>query len=484
MKKNRITQAIGTLALLSMSVPAIATEHSGWFIGGSGGRSFSTIAESDIIADLLTSGFQTTDFSKNQSDYGYKLFFGYQFNTNFALEGGYFDLGSFDYTATTVPAGSRFGELSFSGWNIDMVATMPITRRAAIIARLGVHEGKSTVDFVGTGAVNVLNPNFRSKNKDFKIGIGYQYQFSDAMTARLEAERYRMDDALGNQGDIDLLSLGLVYRFGGRTHAPVIAEPAPTPAPAPRPAPAPAPAPTEQYCSALELQFEIGQNNIERVNREHLQVLATFLAKYPDTKATIEGHADNVGTHAENQRLSEQRAQSVVDFLVREHRIARSRLTAVGYGETRPIATNSTVAGQQANRRINAVIDCARDVAGLSALPARTTLAMALEFDTDSAVVNPRYRMQLATVARYLRDNPSLIVTIEGHTDNVNPATAQAISEQRAKNVADYLVTQFQVDRSRLNIEGFGATRRDTYNITAAQRQDNRRVHIILGYPK
>ncbi|TRW48888.1 OmpA family protein [Aliidiomarina halalkaliphila] len=481
MKTNKITQAIGALAILGMSVPAVAADQTGWFIGGSGGRAHATIAEKEIIADLLAAGFETTDFSTDRKDFGYKLFAGYQFNPKFAIEAGYFDLGTFDYTATTDPSGSKFGTLSFSGWNLDFVGTMPLTERAALIGRFGVHEGKTNTNFVGTGAVNVLTPHYQSKDFDFKIGVGYQYQISDSWTFRLEAERFRMDDAVGNAGDIDLFSMGVIYRFGARKHAPVAA---PAPAPAPTPAPAPPVAATEQYCSALEMQFEIGQDSVERVNREHIQVLATFMTTYPTTKAIIQGHTDNVGTIEDNQALSEQRAQRVVDFLIREHRIAASRLSAVGYGETRPTASNSTVEGQQANRRINAVIDCANDMAGLSTLPARTTLAMALEFDANSATVDAKYHHQLENVAKYLHANPDLIVTLEGHTDNANPAMAQAISEQRAQNVADYLVNHFRVDRSRLNVEGFGATRRDTYNITASHRQDNRRVNIILGYPK
>jgi len=116
-------------------------------------------------------------------------------------------------------------------------------------------------------------------------------------------------------------------------------------------------------------------------------------------------------------------------------------------------------------------------------LPARVTLAMELAFDTDSAMVKGQYHDELETVANYLRVNPELTATLEGHTDNTSPATAQQVSKARAQSVADYLVTKFGIERSRLSVEGFGSTRRDTYNINAAQRQENRRVSIIIGYP-
>lgn len=482
MKINKITQAISALALLGMAVPAVAQDHEGWYLGLGGGASRATIAEDEIRADLLESGFETTAFDEDDRDFGYKAFAGYQFNQNFALEGGYFDLGEFDYTATTMPAGSKSGELGFKGWNVDFVGFLPMTKRSSLIGRIGLHKGEADVDFAGTGAVNVLTPSFRNSGLDYKIGVGYQYHVNQAISLRLEVERYRMDDAVGHSSDLDLYSLSAIYRFGANSDA---AETTPTKAPVRAAAPvAPAAVATEQYCSALAMQFEIGNENIERVNREHMLVLATFLNKYPETEARIEGHTDSVGSDTDNKRLSQQRAQSVVNYLVREHDIAANRLTAVGYGEERPVADNNTDAGQKANRRINAVIDCATDITGLDTLPARTTLAMALEFDTDGSKVDKKYHDQLENVAKYLRVNPELIVTLEGHTDNANPATAQQVSQQRARSVADYLVENFGVDRSRLNVEGFGSTRRDTYNITAEGRQDNRRVNIILGYRK
>lgn len=481
MKINKITQAIGTLALLSMTLPVMADDQTGWFIGGGVGRTLAHIEQEEITADLLDAGFETNQFSIDDRHFGHRLFAGYQFNQNIAIEGGYFDLGKFDYEATTVPAGRKTGALSFKGWNFDVIGLLPVTQRSSLFARFGIHRGEAEASFTGTGAVNVITPEYRKTGLNYKVGLGYQYHMNDAVSLRLEAERYRIDDAVGNDSDIDMLSVNLLYRFGSSQQTRAAA---PAPAPAPARAPASPPAATQQYCSALGIEFEIGNESIERVNREHVLVLATFLNKYPSTRATIEGHTDSVGNEADNQRLSQQRAQSLVKYLVREHGIAANRLTAVGHGETRPVADNSTVRGQQANRRINAVIDCASDIAGLDTLPARTTLAMTLGFDAGDAAVNPKYHNQLKDVAEYLRANPGLVVTLEGHTDNASPATAQETSQKRAQNVANYLVQHFNVDRSRLNAEGFGATRRNTYNLTASNRQDNRRVNIVIGYPQ
>jgi len=82
------------------------------------------------------------------------------------------------------------------------------------------------------------------------------------------------------------------------------------------------------------------------------------MQRYPDNTGVIEGHTDNVGTPEHNMKLSQQRAESVVTYLVDKFGIDRSRLTAKGYGSTRRIAYNTTAEGRQQNRRIDAVIDC------------------------------------------------------------------------------------------------------------------------------
>jgi OOP family OmpA-OmpF porin len=70
----------------------------------------------------------------------------------------------------------------------------------------------------------------------------------------------------------------------------------------------------------------------------------------------IEGHTDNVNTAEYNQKLSEARANSVRQYLINHFGIKASRLTAVGYGLTKPIASNNTEEGRQKNRRVQAVI--------------------------------------------------------------------------------------------------------------------------------
>jgi OOP family OmpA-OmpF porin len=186
-------------------------------------------------------------------------------------------------------------------------------------------------------------------------------------------------------------------------------------------------------------------------------------------------------------RLSQTRADNAVNYLARRG-INRSRLKAVGYGETRPIADNSTEIGKRLNRRIDAVIACATDVEGIAPIPDRVTMALEMEFDTNSAAVRPQYREPLRKVANLMKANPRATATVEGHTSNMTAgSSAQAakdLSLRRADSVVNYLVTQFGVDRTMLFAEGFGATRRFAYNTSADGQQENRRVNIILDSQK
>jgi outer membrane protein OmpA-like peptidoglycan-associated protein len=78
---------------------------------------------------------------------------------------------------------------------------------------------------------------------------------------------------------------------------------------------------------------------------------ADVLKKYPDTYITVEGHTDSTGSAEHNQKLSGRRADAVRDLLV-EGGVPAARLSVKGYGETDPIADNSTAEGRQANRRV------------------------------------------------------------------------------------------------------------------------------------
>ncbi|MCM2357670.1 MAG: OmpA family protein [Geobacteraceae bacterium] len=117
-------------------------------------------------------------------------------------------------------------------------------------------------------------------------------------------------------------------------------------------------APPERLCMTLKVEFATDSAEIKPRYHDSVNKVGDYMKKYPSTTAVIEGHTDNVGGNDYNMKLSRQRAESVVNYLVEKLGIERSRLSAKGYGPSRRIAYNSTAEGRQKNRRINAIIDC------------------------------------------------------------------------------------------------------------------------------
>jgi outer membrane protein OmpA-like peptidoglycan-associated protein len=92
-----------------------------------------------------------------------------------------------------------------------------------------------------------------------------------------------------------------------------------------------------------------------------MRSLATTLNNYPKSQVIIKGHTDAEGTDSLNQRLSEQRADRVRQFLISEG-VNGARISAIGFGETLPLATNNTPEGRAQNRRVEVEIRPDREV--------------------------------------------------------------------------------------------------------------------------
>ena len=99
------------------------------------------------------------------------------------------------------------------------------------------------------------------------------------------------------------------------------------------------------------ITFDVDSAQINPGSYSTLDQLAATLQRYPQSYVDVVGHTDSTGSEQYNQTLSEQRAQSVANFL-RSNGVAPARIAAYGQGETQPIATNATAEGRQANRRV------------------------------------------------------------------------------------------------------------------------------------
>ena len=377
--KFELAKASGTLglaALAAIASPFAMADDTGWYAGVNVGQSRAKIDDARITGALVGGGITTTSITDDNRDTGYKLFGGYQFNRNFALEGGYFNLGTFGFAATTAPAaGTLNGRMKIQGLNLDAVGILPITERFSAFGRAGLNYADTKDSFSGSGAVNVIRPNPSERETNAKVGLGLQYDFTKSIGMRLEAERYRINDGVGNKGDVDLFSVGLVYRFGGKEPAPAPRAMAPAPvaaAPAPQPAvvapppppPPPAvkpPAPRKVTLSADSL-FDFGKANLRPAGKQELDRLAANLKGVDFNVITVTGHTDRIGSHAYNMELSTRRAEAVKAYLVGSAGIPAGKITARGTDGSDPVTKPGDCKGKKATKALIACLQPDRRV--------------------------------------------------------------------------------------------------------------------------
>jgi OmpA-OmpF porin, OOP family len=112
----------------------------------------------------------------------------------------------------------------------------------------------------------------------------------------------------------------------------------------------------EKVSITLLVEFDFDKVEVKPMYDGDIEKVANFLKAYPNTNVEMEGHTDSMGPDGYNMKLSRKRAESVKNYLVDNFSIDPARLTAVGYGETQPVATNDTKEGRQRNRRVVANI--------------------------------------------------------------------------------------------------------------------------------
>ena len=225
----------GFAAACSTSV--IAQDAPGWYVGGNLGGTRADFKNDSINRALVGRGFVVNSTSTDNTSRGGKLFGGYQLTPNFAVEGGYFDLGRFNYGSTTTPLGSFSGNSRINGLNLDLVGTVPLSDRFSAFGRVGAAYAQNRANFASTGFVPAITNNPSRNETNLKVGLGIQYAITEALSVRAEIERYRISDPIRNRGNVDMASIGLVYRFGGKVQTPVAAAYVPVVAAPPPPPP-------------------------------------------------------------------------------------------------------------------------------------------------------------------------------------------------------------------------------------------------------
>ncbi len=235
--------------------------------------------------------------------------------------------------------------------------------------------GTKLTPYIGAGVAGTM---WESVKVGPNVLAGLKYKLTDAMNLRAEVSDNYL---LNGKNDVKAI-LGLGFLFGGEKPkpAPVVEAPKAEPVKA-----APAPAidgdadgdgvkdskdmcpntlkglkVDEKGCfhsAKLKVNFDTDKSVVKKAYMPELEAFANFLNKSEPVNVTIEGHTDSTASDKYNQKLSEKRANAVMDILVKEYKVDAKRLKAVGYGEAKPIADNKTKAGRAENRRIMAVAD-------------------------------------------------------------------------------------------------------------------------------
>lgn len=133
--------------------------------------------------------------------------------------------------------------------------------------------------------------------------------------------------------------------------APKVEPPAPAPMPEPKVETPPPPPVVKEKIVLRGINFDFDKSNIKKEFIPVLDQAVEILKAHPDVKVVVEGYCDGIGTEAYNLKLSERRANSVKQFLVKNG-INANNIQTIGYGKAHPIASNKTAEGRAMNRRV------------------------------------------------------------------------------------------------------------------------------------
>jgi OmpA-OmpF porin, OOP family len=207
-------------------------------------------------------------------------------------------------------------------------------------------------------------------------GAGIKYKIADQFSLKADVRHLIETD----HGDNNLLyNIGFAIPFGEVSKPAPVAAPVVAPVVAPKPKAAPKDSDKDGVIDALDqcpntmagakvdsvgcmtlvnldINFDTNSAVIKNGYNPKIAEFASMLRENPKLSATIEAHTDSVGSNAYNQKLSEKRAASTVEAL-KALKVDPAKIKAVGYGETKPVASNDTAEGRAENRRVNAVLN-------------------------------------------------------------------------------------------------------------------------------
>lgn len=273
----------------------------------------------------------------------------------------------------------RAVEGDFRGTNAGLQFGKFFNDQLAFEVGYGFNVGHDDFDVANLAAVAYLNEDTNGLRPFLLFGLN-QYAFGDASSNLVPGHSDRSTQAMIGVGVAKMLSSDFQLRadlrgMGGLgsdeegedwgvqislnkmfgRSAPVMTKAVVEPEPAPAPAPTPAPQAEEEKRTItvrLNVEFEYNKAVVLSVYGDQLQAIAAAMKAHDDIDLVLEGHTDSRGADAYNQDLSDRRAKAVKAKLVEDYGIPASRISAIGYGESRPIASNETEEGRARNRRV------------------------------------------------------------------------------------------------------------------------------------
>jgi long-chain fatty acid transport protein len=185
---------------------------SGWYFGFGMGDNIGRDWDSASASALAAQGITATQTSTDDSDFGFKVFGGYQFNKYLGLEGGYVQFNNYTANATvTAPAPnvSAYQTEDSNAWFLGAVGTLPITKDFAAFGKLGMNSWKTSYNtFIHNADTSFTRTSSIERGYDPYYGVGVSYALMQGLEVRGEYERY---DLGGN--NTDFLSAGLAVKF-------------------------------------------------------------------------------------------------------------------------------------------------------------------------------------------------------------------------------------------------------------------------------
>lgn len=209
--KIRICTAAALTGLLfSGSTWAI---EPGWYIGAGAGQS--SIKDFDDACDFLSNDLSVPVSSCDDEDTAWKAFAGYQFNSNWAFEAGYLDLGEGSLKTGVVAGASAKATWEADGFNFMAVGSYPINDMFSLSAKAGGFWWESDLKVSGSDGVNPISYSDDDGKVDFGYGLGGRVDFNKNLAARIEWEKYLNvgGDEHTGESDVDVISASIMYKF-------------------------------------------------------------------------------------------------------------------------------------------------------------------------------------------------------------------------------------------------------------------------------